>query len=159
MLAALLIASAEAQPCSIESWTILPSGGPISEEGEALDIILDKIRTKATIIMRSPADFGNEKFGSDSGSFEVMLRSSAWSNRNELQTAIRSLGAVGPNNYDASNAVVNPNESWVLFNCLAPPAPPPPSSGAIGGIVVGAYLGVAGAFGAFGVYRGYAAGV
>ena len=48
---------------------------------------------------------------------------------------------------------------------VTPPAPPAPpaseklSSGAIGGIVVGAYLGVAGAFGAFGVYRGYAAGV
>ena len=44
----------------------------------------------------------------------------------------------------------------------APPAPPASeklSSGAIGGIVVGAYLGVAGAFGAFAAYRGYAAGV
>ena len=39
----------------------------------------------------------------------------------------------------------------------APPAPPPASeelsSGAIGGIVVGAYLGVAGAVGAYGAYR------
>ena len=39
----------------------------------------------------------------------------------------------------------------------APPASEELSSGAIGGIVVGAYLGVAGAVGAFGVYRGYAA--
>ena len=39
--------------------------------------------------------------------------------------------------------------------CPPPPAPAAKlSSGAIGGIVVGAYLGVAGAFGAFAAYRG-----
>ena len=49
---------------------------------------------------------------------------------------------------------------YFIFNCQAPPPPETGgklSSGAIGGIVVGAYLGVAGAVGAFGVYRGYAA--
>ena len=49
-----------------------------------------------------------------------------------------------------------------LQNAPPPPPPAPPaklSSGAIGGIVVGAYLGVAGAFGAFAAYRGVAAGV
>jgi len=39
----------------------------------------------------------------------------------------------------------------------APPASEKLSSGAIGGIVVGAYLGVAGAFGALAAYRGVAA--
>ena len=54
-------------------------------------------------------------------------------------------------------------DSWCSLT-PPPPRPAPPaseelSSGAIGGIVVGAYLGVAGAFGAFAAYRGVAAGV
>ena len=43
--------------------------------------------------------------------------------------------------------------------CGAPPASEELSSGAIGGIVVGAYLGVAAIGGAFAAYRGVAAGV
>ena len=57
---------------------------------------------------------------------------------------------------------LDPTTKEDFVNCF-PPAPPlrgeELSSGAIGGIVVGAYLGVAGAFGAFGAYRGVAAGV
>ena len=54
----------------------------------------------------------------------------------------------------------NQEECQLPFQWCPPPAPPASeelSSGAIGGIVVGAYLGVAGAFGAFGIYRGIAA--
>ena len=68
-----------------------------------------------------------------------------------------------------AQAALTPPGPWATCigyqPCLqnAPPPPPPASaklsSGAIGGIVVGAYLGVAGAFGAFAAYRGYAAGV
>ena len=72
------------------------------------------------------------------------------------------------------NDVRTVNPSWEMCPPPAPPVPPSPlplrgktgelSSGAIGGIVVGAYLGVAGAFGAWPiimgrVYRGVAAGV
>ena len=58
---------------------------------------------------------------------------------------------------DDSLASCSPNHSW-----CPPPAPPASeklSSGAIGGIVVGAYLGVAAIGGAFAAYRGVAAGV
>ena len=65
----------------------------------------------------------------------------------------------GPSN--SASVCVDPGSNQCTFQqgfewCPLP-APPPAeelSSGAIGGIVVGAYLGVAGAFGAFAAYRG-----
>ena len=66
--------------------------------GEAMDLIVNTIMTKATILAVGAED--------GAGAFRVMLHGSAWTD-SDLQTAIRALGATaGANNYDASAATV-----------------------------------------------------